>query len=100
MARSQYIERWKRGEEVGYTGKTKALNVRVRRYMLEKYNFTCVMCGWDERHPADNLPLVEVDHIDGDASNCVEENLRVLCPNCHSKTSTYRARNKNSSRVR
>ena len=48
----------------------------------------------------DGKPLVEVDHINGDASNCKEENLRVLCPNCHSMTPTFRARNKTSARNR
>jgi hypothetical protein len=42
----------------------------------------------------------QIDHIDGDASNSFIENLRILCPNCHSMTSTFRNRNKNSVRVR
>ena len=28
------------------------------------------------------IPL-EMDHIDGDSDNNVEENLRLVCPNCH-----------------
>lgn len=39
--------------------------------------------------------LCELDHIDGDRTNHRLENLRLLCPNCHSQTSTYRAKNKN-----
>lgn len=35
----------------------------------------------------------ELDHIDGDRTNHRLENLRILCPNCHSQTSTFRAKN-------
>jgi Zn finger protein HypA/HybF involved in hydrogenase expression len=33
---------------------------------------------------------LEVDHIDGNYLNNLQENLRLLCPNCHSQTSNYR----------
>lgn len=36
----------------------------------------------------------ELDHIDGDKTNHKLENLRILCPNCHSQTPTYRAKNR------
>lgn len=38
------------------------------------------------------MPL-ELDHIDGDSQNNQLENLRLLCPNCHSFTTTYRGKN-------
>lgn len=37
------------------------------------------------------IPL-ELEHIDGDHFNNLLENLKVLCPNCHANTSTYRGR--------
>ncbi|MFA6159158.1 MAG: HNH endonuclease signature motif containing protein [Candidatus Paceibacterota bacterium] len=41
-----------------------------------------------------SLPLtLEIDHIDGNPENNEKENLRLLCPNCHSQTSTYRGKN-------
>ena len=95
-----YILDWKNGLKVGYVSKTKKLANAVRKYMLLKHNNSCQECGWNKLHPIDNKPLVEIDHIDGDASNCQESNLRVLCPNCHSMTPTFRARNKESSRQR
>lgn len=95
-----YILNWKNGLEVGYSGKTKTLSNPLRRYMLSKANFSCELCGWNAVHPDDGKPLVEIDHIDGNASNCAESNLRVLCPNCHSMTSTFRSRNKNSAGLR
>lgn len=36
---------------------------------------------------------MELDHIDGKRTNHKLENLRMLCPNCHSQTDTYRAKN-------
>ena len=35
----------------------------------------------------------ELDHIDGDRTNHKLENLRIICPNCHSQTETYRGKN-------
>lgn len=36
---------------------------------------------------------LELDHINGDNSDNRIENLRILCPNCHSQTKTYRGKN-------
>lgn len=42
-----------------------------------------------------NEPItIHVDHIDGDWSNCRHENMRFLCPNCHSQTKTFGSKNK------
>jgi hypothetical protein len=38
------------------------------------------------------IPL-ELDHVDGDRRNNRLDNLRLLCPNCHALTPTYRGRN-------
>lgn len=35
----------------------------------------------------------ELDHIDGNRTNHLLENLRILCPNCHSQTNTFRGKN-------
>jgi Zn finger protein HypA/HybF involved in hydrogenase expression len=95
-----YISRWLNKEECGWTSKTRQVSKHIKRWLKETRGTACSECGWDEEHPIDNAPLTEIDHIDGDAENNRPENLRVLCPNCHSKTVTYRARNKSSKRQR
>ena len=42
-------------------------------------------------------PLI-VDHIDGNSENNNPTNLRVLCPNCDSLTSTHKGLNRGNGR--
>jgi HNH endonuclease len=54
----------------------------------------CAMCGTSSTWLGQPLTL-EVDHVNGDWSDNRAENLRILCPNCHTLTDTYCGRNKN-----
>jgi hypothetical protein len=69
---------------------TKSRNF-FRRYLTETRGYECSCCkisNWN------NKPIVlEIDHIDGNSENNRPENLRFICPNCHSQTDTYKARN-------
>lgn len=68
-----------------------------RRLLQEHFGYSCACCGitsWQ----GTNLTL-EVNHKDGNAANNILDNLEFLCPNCHSQTDTYRAKNKNSART-
>lgn len=53
---------------------------------------TCELCGWNRTAPDGRLPL-ELDHINGNRRDNRLENLRILCPNCHSLQPTHRGRN-------
>ncbi|MDN3022558.1 HNH endonuclease signature motif containing protein [Streptomyces sp. S.PB5] len=67
---------------------------RLRRAMTEMgVAECCAMCGIEGVWLGEPLPL-EIDHIDGDWRNNQVENLRFLCPNCHSTTDSYRGRGK------
>ena len=52
----------------------------------------CEECGWAKTSEDGRLPL-ELDHINGDRYDNRLENLRILCPNCHSLKPTYRGCN-------
>ncbi|MFH8883825.1 HNH endonuclease signature motif containing protein [Streptomyces californicus] len=67
---------------------------RLRRAMIALGTTElCALCGTGPTWRGRRLPL-EVDHIDGDWRNNLQQNLRLLCPNCHSTTDTYRGRGK------
>lgn len=67
---------------------------RLKKAMLELgVADRCALCGAEPTWQGRPLPH-EVDHIDGNWRNNRIENLRFLCPNCHSTTDTYRGRGK------
>ena len=37
---------------------------------------------------------MQLDHIDGNSDNNFLDNLRLLCPNCHTQTETFSTRQK------
>jgi len=75
-------------------------NSSFQSYKLKKRLFDaklkpqrCEECGWNEKSKDGRLPL-ELDHINGDSRDNRLENLRILCPNCHSLKPTHRGRNR------
>jgi len=53
----------------------------------------CEECGWAKKTKNGRLPL-ELHHINGDARDHRLENLKILCPNCHSLKENYRGLNR------
>lgn len=64
-----------------------------QRLVKGKYlEYKCACCGINEWQ---NKPItLQLDHINGNNRDHRLENLRFLCPNCHSQTNTYAGKNK------
>lgn len=87
------IKLWLAGKRSGMRGQT-ATALWIKRYMIETYGEKCMECEWAERNPfTGNIPI-ELEHIDGNFRNNKKKNLKLLCPNCHSLTKTYKGANK------
>ena len=67
----------------------------VKQNLLE---YRCVTCGVDSWQG--ETIVLDLDHINGDNLDNRLSNLRYLCPNCHSQTSTYKGRNKNTGKIK
>jgi DNA-directed RNA polymerase subunit L len=76
----------------------KLMSGHVRRYLREKFQSKCTLCGWNIIHPITKKVPLEIDHIDGNPDNNTESNLRLLCPNCHSLTPYFRGLNRGKGR--
>jgi Zn finger protein HypA/HybF involved in hydrogenase expression len=69
-----------------------------RNYLILKYGEKCMDCGWCEINPITNKVPIQLEHIDGNSENNSLDNLKILCPNCHSLTPTFGALNKGNGR--
>jgi hypothetical protein len=72
----------------------------VQSYKLKQKLFNsnikkpkCELCGWSKMAEGGRIP-VELDHMNGIRKDNRIENLRILCPNCHSLQLTHRGKNK------
>jgi Zn finger protein HypA/HybF involved in hydrogenase expression len=92
----QFIYDWLRGVQDGTC--VGGISNHVRRYLLLTHCEKCTICGWNKTNPVTGRVPLEVDHINGDHSNSTKENLRLICPNCHSLTPTFRNLNKGKGR--
>jgi len=74
----------------------KSFSGRLAKKYLLKTSSSCSVCNrktWN----GEPIPL-EVDHKDGNSENRDIRNIRLICPNCHSQTPTYKGRNKGNGR--
>ncbi|NCB78577.1 MAG: HNH endonuclease [Bacilli bacterium] len=89
-----FIKLWLTNEIDGTTGvKVLKPSKYIYRWFKEQPQ-KCEICGcsniWN-----DKILKLEVDHVNGDRSDSRKCNLRLLCPNCHSQTDTFRNTKRN-----
>lgn len=68
--------------------------LKLRLYKENLKQNICEVCGCYEWQGKELQ--CELDHIDGDRTNHRLENLRIICPNCHSQTETFRFKRGNT----
>lgn len=93
-----FVRQWLAGEVDGTTTGLDVPSHHIRRYLIEKNGERCQLCGWAERNPRTGRIPIHLDHIDGNAGNNTERNLRFLCPNHHALTETFGNCNKGNGR--
>ena len=71
--------------------------IERRMKILEEQDNKCCMCGILEKWNGKPLNF-ELDHISGDRNDNSRKNLRLICPNCHQQTPTYKGRNTSQSK--
>lgn len=91
------IELWKKGEKSGLSS-IGLVSSYVKTYLRKKYGNKCCLCGWSQTNSTTGIVPLVADHIDGNWRNNVEENLRLVCPNCDSLSPTFAALNKGKGR--
>lgn len=93
----QTTERVKTWLETGETGRTCDTTPKwLKDFILKEQDYKCFECkisDWNGK----SITL-DLEHIDGNSKNNNRQNLCCLCPNCHSQTSTYKAKNKGNGR--
>ncbi|GAB6985453.1 HNH endonuclease [Nocardioides pyridinolyticus] len=70
----------------------------IRGHLRAEQRGRCAICDIPSEWKGSPLVFV-LDHVNGDSNDNRRENLRLVCPNCDSQLSTYKARNKGRGRA-
>ena len=70
-------------------------SMRFKKRLIESQliPYKCAICGLENQWNGKEL-ILQLDHINGKHNDNRKENLRFLCPNCHSQTETFSGKNK------
>jgi len=83
--------KWKVSEQEIERGVQRSPRI-MKKYLINKFGYKCWSCNLDKW--LDKPITLEIEHVDGNSGNNNLSNLKILCPNCHSFTDTYKAKNK------
>ena len=87
-------------EEILVKDSTYTNNVRIKERLIREglLTYQCALCG--NKGKWNNKPLtLQLDHINGNHQDYRLENLRLLCPNCHSQTETFGSRQRRAKSI-
>lgn len=82
------------GEDKVFCEGSKVNRNQIKKYLIKNslLEYKCSKCGIKDEWQGEKISL-HLDHINGINNDNRLENLRFLCPNCHSQTGNYGARN-------
>ncbi|MNS78724.1 hypothetical protein D3C72_1123500 [compost metagenome] len=70
---------------------------QVKKYLIATNGNRCSSC--DDTHKRGTRLVMELEHKNGNSSDNRLENCELLCPSCHSVTSTYKGKNRGNGRA-
>lgn len=85
-------------EDLSYIGSLVTQTRWVKKYLILKYGEKCMECNWSKKNIYSNKIPIELEHINGNSGDNNLKNVKLLCPNCHSLTPTYKALNAGNGR--
>lgn len=91
----QYLDHWLNGIIDNTTENT---TPPIKRYLLTLRGAKCEECGWNKISEFTKKSPLQVHHVDGNSKNNTPENLKILCPNCHSLTPSFGGLNRGKGR--
>jgi hypothetical protein len=86
-------ESWLRGVAItGRGGATTPAAAWFKKCVIRRDGYECSVCHISEWQGG--LIGLELEHKNGDSGDNSPENVCLLCPNCHSQTPTFKAKNR------
>lgn len=86
---------WNKGLSISENPKNKS---SWKNKLILERGHKCERCKRTKWVSGNAIPL-ELEHVDGNNKNNVRANLKLLCPNCHSQTKTWKRRKSSSNKM-